>query len=295
MKRCRYGSMPGPAGSAAGDRSTQEHGMSETTVYTDFRLHANRLAETGERGPAEVAVRRDLAAAYQLCALFGWDDLVYTHISARVPGPEHHFLVNPLGLGFDEITASSLIKIDLDGNVIGDSGGYEPNAAGFVIHGAIHATRENAGCVMHLHTEAQMALSTLPEGLLPLTQHAMRLHGRISYHDYEGIALASGERVRLVADLGDSAAMILRNHGSLTVGAGVAQAFVEMFYLEKAARSQLLAQAAVKANTAQPLIIPPQETIELTARQWSGMLDCGIEWPALLRRLERAAGPAFDQ
>ena len=267
--------------------------MSDTTVYTDFRLHANHLADTGERGPAEAAVRRDLAAAYQLCALFGWDDLVYTHISARVPGPGHHFLVNPLGLGFDEITASSLIKIDLDGNVIGDSGGYEPNAAGFVIHGAIHSARQNAGCVMHLHTEAQMALSTLPEGLLPLTQHAMRLYGRIGYHDYEGIALSSGERARLIADLGDSAAMILRNHGSLTVGASVAQAFVEMFYLEKAARSQLLAQAAVKANAAQPLIVPPRETIELTARQWEGQLDSGIEWPALLRRLERAAGPVY--
>jgi ribulose-5-phosphate 4-epimerase/fuculose-1-phosphate aldolase len=218
---------------------------------------------------------------------------VYTHISARVPGPEHHFLVNPLGLGFDEISASSLIKIDLDGNVIGDSGGYEPNAAGFVIHGAIHSTRENAGCVMHLHTEAQMALSTLPDGLLWLTQHAMRFYGRIGYHDYEGIALSEGERERLVADLGGSAAMVLRNHGSLTVGASVAQAFVEMFYLEKAARSQLLAQAA--ANTAQPLIIPPREVIELTARQWENMLDAGIEWPALLRRLERAAGPAFAQ
>jgi ribulose-5-phosphate 4-epimerase/fuculose-1-phosphate aldolase len=264
--------------------------MSETTVYTDFRLHANHLAETGERSPAETAVRRDLAAAYQLCALFGWDDLVYTHISARVPGPGHHFLVNPLGLGFDEITASSLIKIDLDGNVIGDSGGYEPNAAGFVIHGAIHSTRENAACVMHLHTEAQMALSMLPDGLLPLTQHAMRLHGRISYHDYEGIALSEGERERLVADLGGSAALVLRNHGSLTVGGSVAQAFVEMFYLEKAARSQLLAQA-----TGQALIVPPRETIELTARQWENMLDAGIEWPALLRRLERAAGPAFAQ
>jgi ribulose-5-phosphate 4-epimerase/fuculose-1-phosphate aldolase len=264
--------------------------MSETTVYTDFRLHARQLAETGERSPAEGAVRRDLAAAYQLCALFGWDDLVYTHISARVPGPEHHFLVNPLGLGFDEITASSLIKIDLDGNVIGDSGGYQPNAAGFVIHGAIHSARANAGCVMHLHTAAQMALSLLPDGLLPLTQHAMRLYGRISYHDYEGIALSSGERARLIADLGDSAAMILHNHGSLTVGASVAQAFVEMFYLEKAARAQLLAQA-----TGQPLIVPPRETIELTARQWAGQLDSGIEWPALLRRLERAAGSAFAQ
>jgi ribulose-5-phosphate 4-epimerase/fuculose-1-phosphate aldolase len=268
----------------------QESRMSDSTVYTDFRLHASHLAETGERSPAEAEVRRHLAAAYQLCALFGWDDLVYTHISARVPGPEHHFLVNPLGLGFDEITASSLIKIDLDGNVIGMSGGYEPNAAGFVIHGAIHATRENAGCVMHLHTEAQMALSTLPDGLLPLTQHALRFHGRVSYHDYEGIALASGERVRLVDDLGGSAAMILRNHGTLTVGASVAQAFVEMFYLEKAARSQLLAQA-----TGQTLVVPPPETIELTARQWENMLDAGIEWPALLRRLERAAGPGYAE
>jgi ribulose-5-phosphate 4-epimerase/fuculose-1-phosphate aldolase len=264
--------------------------MSDTTVYTDFRLHARRLDETGERSPAEVAARRDLAAAYQLCALFGWDDLVYTHISARVPGPEHHFLVNPLGLGFDEITASSLIKIDLDGNVIGMHSDYQPNAAGFVIHGAIHATREDAGCVMHLHTEAQMALSLLPDGLLPLTQHAMRFYGRISYHDYEGIALSEGERERLIADLGGSAAMILRNHGSLTVGRSVAQALVEMFYLEKAARAQLLAQA-----TGQPLIVPPPETIELTARQWENMLDAGIEWPALLRRLERAAGPEFAQ
>lgn len=265
------------------------------TVYTDFTLHASHLAETQQRSPAEAAVRRDLAAAYQLCALSGWDDLVYTHISARVPGPEHHFLVNPLGLGFDEITASSLIKIDLDGNIIGDSGGHQPNAAGFVIHGAIHAARENAGCVMHLHTEAQMALSALPGGLLPLTQHAMRFSGRVSYHDYEGIALATGERARLVADLGDSAALILRNHGSLTVGATVAQAFVEMFYLEKAARSQLLAQAAVAADPGQALVIPPAQTIELTARQWAGQLASGIEWPAMLRRLERAAGTGYAQ
>jgi ribulose-5-phosphate 4-epimerase/fuculose-1-phosphate aldolase len=143
---------------------------------------------------------------------------------------------------------------------------------------------------MHLHTEAQMALSVLPEGLLPLTQHAMRLYGRIGYHDYEGIALSEGERERLIADLGGSAALILHNHGSLTVGASVAQAFVEMFYLEKAARSQLLAQA-----TGRPLIMPPRETIELTARQWENMLDEGIEWPALLRRLERAAGSVFAQ
>lgn len=261
----------------------------QTAVYPDFALPANHLPENGERTPAEIALRRDLAAAYQLCALFGWDDLVYTHISARVPGPEHHFLVNPLGLGFDEITASSLIKIDLDGQVIGDSGGYAPNAAGFVIHGGIHAVREDAGCVMHLHTESQMALSTLPDGLLPLTQHAMRFYGRIGYHDYEGIALATDEQQRFIADLGDHAALILHNHGSLTVGRTISQAFVEMFYLEKAARSQLLAQA-----TQQPLRIPPQETIELTARQWASQLDSGIEWPSLLRRLHRA-GSTFEQ
>jgi ribulose-5-phosphate 4-epimerase/fuculose-1-phosphate aldolase len=203
-------------------------------VYGGFRLDAKHLPDPLGWTPEEMAVRRDLAAAYQLCAHFGWDDLIYTHISARVPGPEHHFLVNPLGLGFDEITASNLIKIDLDGNVIGETiGGYAPNAAGFVIHGGIHQVRADARCVMHLHTEAQMALSGLECGLLPLTQHAMRFHGRIGYHDYEGIALSKDERVRFIDDLGDHSVLILRNHGTLTVGETVAQAFVEMYYLEK--------------------------------------------------------------
>jgi len=257
-------------------------------VYGGFRLDAKHLPDPLGWTPEEMAVRRDLAAAYQLCAHFGWDDLVYTHISARVPGPEHHFLVNPLGLGFDEITASNLIKIDLDGNVIGESiGAYAPNAAGFVIHGGIHQVREDAGCVMHLHTEAQMALSGLECGLLPLTQHAMRFHGRIGYHDYEGIALSKDERVRFIDDLGDHSALILRNHGTLTVGETVAQAFVEMYYLEKAAKSQLMAQA-----TGLPLREVPIEVIELTARQWRSQLDTGLEWPALLRRLA-AAGSTF--
>jgi ribulose-5-phosphate 4-epimerase/fuculose-1-phosphate aldolase len=257
--------------------------------YSGFNLPAHHLPDSGEMSAAERAVRVDLAAAYQLCAVFGWDDLVYTHISARVPGPQHHFLVNGLGLAFDEITASNLIKIDLDGNIIGDSGDYAPNSAGFVIHGGIHAARNDAGCVMHLHTESQMAVSALEEGLLPLTQHAMRFWGRIGYHDYEGIALAHDERERLLADLGDNDVIILRNHGSLTVGRTVSQAFVEMFYLEKAARSQLLAQ-----STGRPLRTPPPETIELTARQWEGQLATGIEWPSLLRRLKRA-GATFDQ
>ncbi|WP_280490023.1 class II aldolase/adducin family protein [Nocardia carnea] len=251
--------------------------------FAGFDLPATRIAETEPVTDAEIAVRRDLAAAYRLCALFGWDDLIYTHISARVPGPEHHFLVNPLGLGFDEITASNLVKIDLDGHIIGDSP-HRPNAAGFVIHGAIHATREDAQCVMHLHTEAGMALSTLEEGLLPLTQHAMRFHGRLGYHDYEGIALSMGEQQRIVDDLGDNAALILRNHGTLTVGRSVGHAFTETFYLEKSARAQLLAQ-----STGRPLRIPDDSLVATTARQWTD--DLGVsndrEWPHLVRKLDR--------
>jgi ribulose-5-phosphate 4-epimerase/fuculose-1-phosphate aldolase len=259
-------------------------------AYGSFRLDAKHLPDLLGWTPEEMAVRRDLAAAYQLCACFGWDDLVYTHISARVPGPEHHFLVNPLGLGFDEITASSLIKIDLDGNVIGETlGGYAPNAAGFVIHGGIHQVRVDAACIMHLHTDAQMALSALECGLLPLTQHAMRFHGRVGYHDYEGIALSKDERVRFIADLGAHCALILRNHGTLTLGGTVAQAFVEMYYLEKAAKSQLMAQA-----TGLPLREVPIAIIELTAQQWRSELNTGLEWPALLRRLD-AAGSTYAQ
>ncbi|MGC5255741.1 class II aldolase/adducin family protein [Gordonia sp. DT218] len=231
----------------------------------------------------ELALRRDLAAAYRLCALWGWDDLIYSHISARLPGPEHHFLVNPLGLGFDEITASSLVKIDLDGNVIGDTS-HSPNAAGFVIHGAIHSAREDAQCVMHLHTEAGMALSIMADGLLPLTQHAMRFHGRLGYHDYEGIALDEDEKHRLIADLGTSIGLILRNHGTITVGRSVAHAVIEGFYLEKASRAQLL---ALSSN--QSLVTPPTEVIESTVTQW--LRDLGVskdrEWPALVRKLDR--------
>lgn len=251
--------------------------------YSSFELPAGRVADTGPITDAELAVRRDLAAAYRLCALFGWDDLIYTHISARVPGPKHHFLVNPLGLGFDEITASNLVKIDLDGNVVGDSP-HRPNAAGFVIHGAIHSAREDAQCVMHLHTEAGMALSTLKDGLLPLTQHAMRFHGRLGYHDYEGIALSVDERQRFITDLGDNIGLILRNHGTITVGRSVGHAFTETFYLEKSARTQLLALA-----TRRPLVVPEPGVVELTVRQW--VEDLGVsndrEWPSLLRKVDR--------
>lgn len=232
---------------------------------------------------AEQQVRIDLAAAYRLCALFAWDDLIYSHISARVPGPEHHFLINPLGLAFDEITASNLVKIDLDGNVIGASA-HRPNAPGFVIHGGIHQAREDAGAILHLHTEAGMALSMCQEGLLPLTQHAMRFYGRIGYHDYEGIALSTAERKRILVNLGQHAALIFRNHGTLTVGRTVGHAFVEMFYLEKSARSQLLAQAS-----GQRLSMPSAEVATLTNAQWVNEVNNPVarEWASLLRKLDR--------
>ncbi|MEV4094524.1 class II aldolase/adducin family protein [Streptosporangium saharense] len=253
-----------------------------TEISSSFELTTTTLAAPPP-SEEEITVRRHLAAAYRLCALFGWDDLVYTHLSARVPGPEHHFLVNPLGLAFDEITASNLVKIDLEGNVIGETR-YRPNAAGFVIHGGIHAVREDAGCIIHLHTEAGMALSCLEEGLLPLTQHAMRFFRRIGYHDYEGIALTLGERERLIADLGPHHALIFRNHGTLTVGRSVGHAFVEAFYLEKAARAQLMAQASRA-----PLRVPADDLAELTAVQWATDLKSSgdREWPSLLRRLDR--------
>ncbi|MFM8610752.1 MAG: class II aldolase/adducin family protein [Burkholderiaceae bacterium] len=261
------------------------------TVSSTFDLPVRRAAAgaadaAAPISEAEWAVRRDLAAAYRLCALFGWDDLIYTHLSARVPGTEDQFLVNPLGLGFDEINASNLIKIDLDGRMLSDSA-HAPNAAGFVIRGGIHMARHDAACVMHLHTEAGMALSCLKDGLLPLTQHAMRFVGRIGYHDYDGIALGTGERERLVADLQGKAALVLRNHGTITVGASVGHAFVETFYLEKAARAQFMALSSGAA-----IHHPDPEVVALTARQWQADHDRNSgprEWPHLLRRLERIA------
>ncbi len=256
---------------------------SQEKSFNSFELESGRKPDVAGITPEEWSVRVDLAAAYRLCALYGWDDLIYTHISARVPGSSGHFLVNPLGLGFDEITASSLVKIDYDGNVIGDSP-YRPNAAGFVIHGGIHQAREDMDSVMHLHTVHGMALSMLPEGLLPLTQHALRFYGRLGYHDYEGIALSTGERERIVTALGTHRALVLRNHGTLTVGRTVGGAFVEMFYLEKAAQAQLAAQA-----TGAQLHAPTPAVCELTARQWQDDFDSDAnrEWPALLRKLDR--------
>lgn len=181
----------------------------------------------------EWALRVDLAAAYRLVALYGWDDLIFTHLSARVPGPEHHFLINPYTHMFEEITASSLVKIDVDGNKVMETPA-PVNRAGFVIHSAIHNAREDAVAVLHLHTPYGQAVSAMAEGLMPHTQTAMIAHHDIAYHDFEGIATDLEERERLVEDLGTKNAMILRNHGTLTVGATVAEAFLRMYFLERA-------------------------------------------------------------
>lgn len=234
--------------------------------------------------PEEWQVRVDLAAAYRLVADYGWDDLVFTHISARVPGPEHHFLINPYGMMFEEITASSLVKVDLDGTIVMDSE-YSINPAGFVIHSAVHAAREDALCVMHLHTEHGIAVSAQEKGLLPISQQSLFVLASLGYHDYEGLALNDEEKPRLVADLGRKTFLILRNHGLLTVGPTVADAFLAMFLLERACRIQILAQAGggklVPINEKIFAQIPAQE--QVVTQGGGGRLV----WPGLLRRLAR--------
>src|SRR6266576_1891004 len=192
---------------------------------------------------AEWQARVDLAAAYRLVALYGWDDLIFTHISARVPGADHHFLLNPYGVMFDEVTASSLVKIDLHGNKVMESP-YFVNPAGFTIHSAVHEARADALCVMHLHTRNGIAVSAQKNGLLPLSQQAMFALSSLAYHDYEGLALDEDEKPRLVSDLSDKKFMILRNHGLLTIGRTVAEAFLGMFLLERACEIQILAQSS---------------------------------------------------
>jgi ribulose-5-phosphate 4-epimerase/fuculose-1-phosphate aldolase len=236
----------------------------------------------------ERQVREQLAACYRLVHHYGWTDLVYTHISARVPGPEEHFLLNPLGFLFNEVTASNLVKIDLEGNNVGESP-HPVNKAGFVIHSAVHAARPDVQCVIHLHTPAGMAISMMKCGLLPLSQHAQMFYGRIGYHQYEGIAVDTDERKRLVCDLGDKPVMILRNHGTLVAGATIPQAFSFMFHLEKACQAQLAAM-----STGQELELPPEEasirTRDLVVRPDSPVGRA--EWPALMRMLD-AIDPSY--
>ena len=233
---------------------------------------------------AEWQARVDLAAAYRLVAFYDWDDLIFTHISARVPGTEHHFLLNPYGMMFEEVTASSLVKVDLNGSKVSDSP-YFINPAGFTIHSAVHAAREDALCVMHLHTNYGIAVSAQEQGLLPISQQAMFPLASLAYHDYEGLALNEEEKPRLVADLGDKNYMILRNHGLLTVGKSAADAFLSMYILESACRIQILAQSGSGA-----LHYVPKDIIDLTAKQMSAVTvgqGADLTWPGLLRKLDR--------
>lgn len=232
----------------------------------------------------EWQVRADLAAAYRLVADYGWDDLVFTHISARVPGPEHHFLINPYGMMFDEITASSLVKIDLNGKIVMDSE-YSINPAGFTIHSAVHAAREDALCVMHLHTEFGIAVSAQENGLLPISQQSLFVLASLGYHDYEGPALNDEEKPRLASDLGRKTFLILRNHGLLTVGPTVADAFLSMFLLERACRIQILAQSG-----GSKLVPIPENIFAQNPTQEAVVTEGGggrLVWPGLLRKLDR--------
>jgi len=255
---------------------------------------------------AEWDLRVNLAACYRLVERYGMTDLIYNHITARVPGPQHHILINAYGMLYEEVTASSLIKVDLAGNLIDKADHpYSVNAAGYVIHSAVHEAREDAQCVIHTHTPAGIAVSAMAEGLLPLSQTAMRFHGQLAYHDYEGPAFNRGEKGRLVAHLGEKSAMILRNHGLLVCAPSVPQAFNLIYWLEQACRIQVQILSCNRA-----LHAAPAEVVEHTAEALSGMeitleneretnphlkrdaqrAGSGyglLEWPSLLRALDR--------
>ena len=232
----------------------------------------------------EWEMRVQLAAAYRLVALYGWDDLIFTHISARVAGEGHQFLINPYGFLFDEITASSLVKVDIDGNIISDTPHFI-NPAGFTIHSAIHAAREDAICVLHIHSLYGIAVSAQKEGLLPLAQTSLFPLSSLAYHNYEGVALNADEKPRLVSDLKANNFMILRNHGLLTVGKSVAEAFLYMYLLETACRIQVLAQSGEKVL----IHITPNilQGIKAQVAQVTKGLGADLVFPALLRKLDK--------
>ena len=242
----------------------------------------------GKVSAEEWKARVELAALYRLVALNGWDDMIYTHISARIPGPEHHFLINPYGMFFGEMTASALVKVDLDGKVLQETP-YFINPAGFTIHSAIHAARDDAHFVMHLHTDQGVAVSAQKDGLLPLSQHALIVLGSLAYHDYEGIALNLDERERLVADIGDKNMMLLRNHGTLSVGKTAADCWVHMFYLERACKQQVMALCGGRENVRLASEASQAEVRQQVSRGIGGALA----WPGCLRRLERES-PGYD-
>jgi ribulose-5-phosphate 4-epimerase/fuculose-1-phosphate aldolase len=243
----------------------------------------------GKVSDEEWAIRVDLACAYRMVAYYGWDDLIFTHLSARIPGPEHHFLLNPYQLMFEEVTASSLVKVDVQCNPV-EPTPFITNPAGFTIHSAIHLAREDAHAVMHLHTPAGQAVAAHSEGLLPLTQTAMLIRQDVAFHDYEGVAVDLDGRDRLVANLGDKSAMILRNHGTLAVGKNVGECFVKLYFLERACQAQVMALSA-----GQDVNMPPQGSPEVTAQQGAMGLNVAanlLAWPALKRKAYRL-DPSF--
>jgi len=233
--------------------------------------------------PEEWQLRVDLAACYRLVAAYGWSDLIFTHISARIPGPEHHFLINPYGLMFDEITASSLIKVDQQCTKLSDSP-FPVNPAGFVIHSAVHEAREDAGCVLHTHTRAGVAVSAQQCGVLPISQQSTFVLASLAYHGYEGVAFRDEEKPRLQADLGHANFLMLRNHGLLTVGNTIADAFLAMYIFETTCQIQVAAQAGGALTEVSPLIV--KGVAEAMRVQTSGM-GGAFAWPALIRKLDR--------
>lgn len=254
-------------------------------------MNAPQTSIRSQVSEQEWTLRVELAAVYRLVALYGWDDLVFTHISARIPGPEHHFLINPYGLMFEEITASSLVKIDMDCRPVLPTP-YKVNPAGFVIHSAIHEVREDAGCVLHTHTRAGIGVSAQKAGLLPISQQASVIMSKLAYHDYEGIAVRDDEKARLQADLGGATYMILRNHGLLTVGPSMAEAFTAMYTLESACQAQLAAQSG-----GSPLIEVGQGVLDTVAHAISVQgtaLSRDEIFAALRRKLDRR-NPGYDQ
>jgi ribulose-5-phosphate 4-epimerase/fuculose-1-phosphate aldolase len=234
----------------------------------------------------EWALRCDLAACYRLVASYGWTDLVFTHISARIPGPGHSFLINPYGMLFEEVTASSLIAVDQEGNKLSESP-FPVNRAGFVIHSSIHAAREDARCVLHTHTRAGVAVSAQKAGVLPISQQSTFVLASLAYHDYEGVALRDDEKPRLQADLGPANFLMLRNHGLLTVGPSIADAFLAMYIFETTCQIQLAAQPGGELTTVDPRIL--QGVAEAARTQTEGLGGAFI-WPALLRKLDRIDG-----
>jgi ribulose-5-phosphate 4-epimerase/fuculose-1-phosphate aldolase len=234
--------------------------------------------------PEEWAIRCDLAACYRLVAMYGWSDLVFTHISAKLPGKEHHFLINPYGLMFDEITASSLVKVDKDCNKVIDSP-HPVNPAGFVIHSAVHEAREDAGCVLHTHTRAGVAVSAQAAGVLPISQQSTFVLGSLAYHGYQGVAFRPEEKPSLQADLGHANYLMLRNHGLLTVGKTIADAFLHMYVFESTCQIQISAQAGGPLTQVEPSIV---QGVAQAMKVQTGGIGGAFVWPSLIRKLERS-------